>query len=319
MNKDLVVNYILSEVNDEEKRLVEAWIEQDPKHKKEYLEMKKIWEISTDGDQEMPEVDVDRGWSDFLMLKADREAASNKKNKIRKFAVWQVAASISIVSLLSFWLLFQANSVHIELVSNDAYKQTELPDGSIVNLNKNAGLSYDTKWLIKERKVALKHGEVFFDVKRDENKPFIISSGNSIITVLGTSFHVRRENTETEVVVTSGSVKVNYADQEVILKPSQSITIQDSTKMLVKLDTVPDQLYRYYVHQEFIFENTPLKRVFEVLGKAYNQKFVIEKADNGKLLYTATFQQQSLNEMIQVILATFDLKLEKKGNTHYIK
>ena len=319
MNKDLLVHYILSEVNEQEKRLVEEWIQQDSKHKKEYLEMKKIWEIIAEEDQELPEVDVDKGWDDFLILKANRENISNKNNKIRSFPLWQVAASISIVTLLSFWVLFQSKSVHLDLASNNAYKQTELPDGSIVSLNRNAALSYDTKWLINKRKVVLDQGEVFFQVKRNEQKPFIIKSGNSTITVLGTAFHVSRENKETQVVVASGSVKVNYADQEIILKPNQSISIQDSSKMLVKLDTVPDQLYRYYVHQEFIFENTPLKRVFEVLGKAYNQKFVIQKAETGHLLYTATFQQQSLNEMMQVILATFDLKLEKKGNTHYIK
>src|SRR5690606_9925607 len=76
--------------------------------------------------------------------------------------------------------------------------------------------------------------------------------------------------------------------------------------------------YRYYVHQEFTFENTPLPRVFEILGKAYQKKFLIEDPKIKALTYTATFEQQNLNEIIDVILRTFSLKISKKDEAYYI-
>jgi len=320
MNKDLLVNYLLSEVNEDEKSLVEEWLEKDPKNRQEFLELKKVWEMSKEDKHIVPEVDVDNAWITFLKLKAEKEEILTAKQLWSWKKIIAIAASISIFFALTWtWYLYTSNSSHLEVTSGLAYKQALLPDGSTVNLNKNASLSFDKQWLIKKRNVVLKQGEVFFDVKRNEKEPFVISSGKSTITVLGTSFHVSRSKNMTEVIVASGSVKINYNDNEVVLKPQQSVKIEDNNNTLVKIDTVPDKLYSYYVHQEFIFENTPLKRVFEVLSKAYNQKIIIDDPNKENLLYTSTFKQQNLQEMMEVILQTFDLYLEKKNNTYHIK
>ncbi len=321
MNKEELVKYISGDLPAEQREVVEAWIRESAEHEKEYEDMKKIWEWSGASD-ESPEVDVDRAWADFKKLRdtqPQQTVVVKEIKRSRSWKPWTVAAAIITLLLSSAGILRWTLSTDMTLVSNDALQQAGLPDGSTVYLNKQTALDYKKGWLAKERTVVLSKGEAFFDVKRDTTQPFVIQSGNSKITVLGTSFHVRRADGETEVIVSSGSVRVDHGGNSVRLKPNDRVLIQDTARTKVKVDTVEDQLYKYYIHQEFIFENTPLSRVFDVLGKAFDKKFVVVNDRDKVLRYTASFERQTLNEMLDVILKTFELKIEKKGNVYYIK
>lgn len=321
MNKEELIKYIIGDLSSERRDAVEAWIKECPEHQNEYTDMKKIWEWSaTSGSS--PEVDVDRAWSDFVKLRDQRphDVVTLKEVHTRRvWTQWSVAAAV-LVLLLSSWLVLKWTlSTDLSLSSNNKLQQAGLPDGSTVYLNKRTTLDYQKNWLDKERKVRLTRGEVFFEVKRDTTRPFVIQSGNSTITVLGTSFHVRRENGETEVIVSTGVVRVDHGKNSVRLGANDRIVIRDTSQAKVRVAKVEDQLYKYYIHQEFIFENTPLNRVFEILGKAFDTKFIVAEESNKKLRYTATFEKQTLNEMLDVILKTFNLKIEKQGDVYYIK
>ncbi|PRD53846.1 FecR domain-containing protein [Sphingobacterium gobiense] len=319
--KELIIKYIVGEADNQERLLVEAWLAEHSDNKKELEEMKKIWDIGENLKQ-IPEIDVDKAWSDFVRMRDEQSSKEKKLDTTQKriSLKWlSVAASLMLFGTLAFWGLQSALSVKKKLKTDMQVQHTGLPDGSTVHLNTHAEMVYQKQWLGKDRKVQLFKGAVFFDVKKDQNHPFVIESGKSKITVLGTSFHVRRDGTDTEVIVASGAVKVTYSGQELILKPNQMIVVSDTSNQKLRVDTIPDQLYRYYVHQEFTFENTPLRRVFEVLGKAYGKKFLIEDPKTKELTYTATFEQQNLTEIVDVILKTFDLKMSKKDDIYYIK
>lgn len=319
MNKNELVKYITGDLNQAQGKVVESWLAKNPEHQKEYEDMKKVWEWGGASGQ-APEVDVDRAWADFMSRRdqgVHRVHMQYPRHKTR--AQWWWAAAI-VVGLMSTWAVLRLTlSSDLSLDSSDKLQQAGLPDGSTVYLNKQTSLDYKKEWLGKERTVVLTKGEAFFDVKRYTAQPFIIQSGSSKITVLGTSFHVRRSIGETEVIVSSGSVRVDHGANSVRLKPNERVVIQDTARTKVRVDTVEDQLYKYYIHQEFIFENTPLNRVFAVLGKAFDKKFVIVNEKDKQLRYTATFERQTLNEILDVILETFELKIEKKDDVYYIK
>lgn len=307
--KELLIKYIVGEADHQERLLVETWAAEHSDNKKELEEMKRVWDIGEERKQ-VPEIDVDKAWSDFVRMRDNRKR--NHLNWIR------VAASLLLFGAFVFWGLQSILRVEKKLKTDMQVQHVGLPDGSTVHLNTRAEMIYRKDWLGKDRRVRLFAGEVFFDVKKDPDNPFVIESGKSKITVLGTSFHVRRDGMDTEVIVASGAVKVAYNKQKIVLKPNQMIVVSDTSDQKVRIDTVPDQLYRYYVHQEFTFENTPLPRVFEILGKAYQKKFLIEDPEAKNLTYTATFEQQNLTEIIDVILKTFDLKMSKKDDVYYI-
>ncbi len=318
MKEELLIRYIVGELTSEERIAVEEWIFLDKRNEKVYSEMKKVWELG-DHVKQPKDVDVDEAWATFVSRRSDREMSTKSVAvvSIKRRIQW-AAAAVLLIGLSFYWLdASRSDSKHLQTLAN--IQRDSLPDGSVVTLNRNAALTYYESWFNKNRQVKLMNGEAFFEVKRDEKHPFVIESGKSRITVLGTSFHVRQDKSDTEVIVASGSVRVQFGNQEVVLKPRQYALITDSVKNSIKVDTVPDQLYKYYVHQEFVFENTPLTRVFQVLSKAYDIQFVLDNPEHGRKLLSATFEQQTLSEMIDVILKTFDLRIEKKGHVYHIK
>ena len=58
----------------------------------------------------------------------------------------------------------------------------------------------------------LEHGEAYFDVVHDAQRPFVVIAGNRRITDIGTKFSVRRDGDDVKVIVTEGRVRVDIVD-----------------------------------------------------------------------------------------------------------
>ncbi|WP_312185913.1 FecR domain-containing protein [Sphingobacterium sp.] len=314
MNKELLERYIVGETNELEAAMIQNWLEEDAKNKEEYIKMKKMWD-SLPKPLDVPDVDVDKAWADFKAVRDERAsvvaAIPQKATPVIQWS-WWLAASILLLCALGFYVFDQSHREEMFLSSMEQVRQESLPDGSVVTLNKNTELAYSSRWTDKNRYVALKTGEVFFEVHKDKRHPFVIETGKTKITVLGTSFNVRRISDATEIIVSTGLVKVGYANKEVFLRPQQMVTIRDSDTIKVGKEPVKDQFYKYYVDRVFDFENTPLQRVVELLNRAYDYKIIIDHSSDQKLLLTAKFEQNNLTEILKVISSTFGLKVHVK-------
>ncbi|WP_104385531.1 FecR family protein [Sphingobacterium sp. HMA12] len=315
MNKELLERYMVGETNETERMIVEEWLKKDANNREAYLQMKKLWD-SLPKPLEVPEVDVDKAWMDFKIVRDRRASESTeipkKKTKVMQWN-WWAAASILLVCMVGFYVFDRSQRKEMHLVSQDVVRQDALPDGSIVTLNKNTELAYSSTWSNKNRNVEIKKGEVFFQVQKDKKHPFVIATGNTNITVVGTSFNVRRIPNATEIIVATGLVKVAYADKEIFLRPDQMLTVRDTDTMKVERRPVQDKYYKYYVDREFNFENTPLQRVVELLSRAYDYKIIIDDPADRTLILTAKFEQNSLAEIIRVIAKSLDLSVQVEG------
>ncbi|UIR57066.1 FecR domain-containing protein [Sphingobacterium sp. SRCM116780] len=311
MNKELLEKYIIGETNEEENRSIQHWLEQNSDNNAEYLKIKKMWD-SLPQPLETPAVDVDQAWANFKAARDKRTASTALAVEKKTIAMgwnWWAAAGILLICSLGFYVFNNSYKQEKQLFSNESVLKDSLPDGSLVTLNKNSIMTYSNNWIDKQRRVKLEQGEVFFQVFKDKEHPFVIETGKSKITVLGTSFNVRRMTDATEVIVATGLVKVSYSNKEVYLHPKEMITVRDNDTTKVSVKQTADQFYKYYVDREFVFENTSLERVVALLNKAYDQKIVIDQAADKKLLLTATFEQNSLSEILKIIADTFKCKV----------
>lgn len=110
--------------------------------------------------------------------------------------------------------------------------KVELPDGSVVWLNAGSKLTYN-KDFGKERREVTLVGEGFFDVTKNKEKPFIISTTNINIKVLGTVLNVKAydEDKQTETSLLHGSIEVtikNRPNDKIILSPSEKLVVENS-------------------------------------------------------------------------------------------
>lgn len=174
-------------------------------------ELGTIWQKTGQYKTKSFEPDVEANWKKF-QSKIQTESVE-ESIPVRRLIprAWLVAASIVFILGLGWWML-NLNGGAVEsrrLATNEKeIKKIELPDHSIVWLNKNSELSFDPQ-LHKQkiRKVKLR-GEAYFEVQANPQQPFQIETPHGMIEVLGTSFNVRALQTEerTEVQVMSGLV-----------------------------------------------------------------------------------------------------------------
>lgn len=87
----------------------------------------------------------------------------------------------------------------------------DLADGSAATLNVRTDLS--ERMGDKRREVTLRHGEAFFRVRPDRERPFIVAAGNLRVQAVGTAFSVSRDDTGARVVVTEGVVEAWLGDR----------------------------------------------------------------------------------------------------------
>jgi transmembrane sensor len=307
------VKYLLGEASEPEKKDVLDWIAADASNLQYFNQFKLIWDTSKELAIQSP-VDENKAWQKFQQRVQQKPTSTVKKFS---FSLLRVAAAITLLIGLCVGGYFLYDSINppkdlVVYTELQVMKDT-LPDGSIVTLNKRSLLSYPPKFKGKNREVVLK-GEGFFNITPNKNKPFVIHAGETDITVVGTSFNVRNINGNTEVVVETGIVRVTKNGQTIILKAGERTTVNAKSYTPVK-EKVTDKLYNYYRTKEFVCDDTPLWKLVDVINEAYDVNIQFKREELKQYKINTPFINQSLDQVLEVILETFpDIKMNKQDN-----
>jgi len=307
------VKYLLGEASEPEKQAVLDWVAADASNQQYFNQFKLIWDTSKELAMQSP-VDENKAWQKFQQRVRQKPTAP--PNKL-SFSPLRVAAVIALLIGLSIGGYFLYDSMNppkdlVVYTEHQVVKDT-LPDGSMVTLNKRSLLSYPPKFRGNKREVVLK-GEGFFNITPNKNKPFIIHAGETDITVVGTSFNVRNIDGNTEVVVETGIVHVTKNGKTIELKAGERTTVNAGSASPIKVE-VTDKLYNYYRTKEFVCEDTPLWKLVDVINEAYDANIQIKREELKQYKINTPFINQSLDQVLNVILGTFpDIKLKRQDN-----
>lgn len=310
INDELLIKYLLGETTQQEALLVREWIAAHPDHQKQFDHIRLIWKESRKV-KAVGNIDENAAWNRFKDRIQGTQTEKAPVRKMNRYSWLRIAALFVIITGSALlYVLLQQKPVQVLTVQTALQPKADtLPDGSVVMLNKNSQISYPEKFG-DSRKIALK-GEAFFDVTPDPETPFIIEVNDVTIRVVGTSFNVRNENGVTEVIVETGVVQVRRKNMVAELHPKEKITVSEMDSTLVK-SVEKDQLYNYYRTREFVCDNTPLWKLVSALNEAYDSNIVIGKASLRNLPLTVTFENESLETILDVIGETFEIKVVKK-------
>ncbi|HTX88401.1 MAG TPA: FecR domain-containing protein, partial [Bacteroidales bacterium] len=158
-----------------------------------------------------------------------------------------------------------------------------------------------------------------FEVKHDVSKPFVISSGNVNVEVLGTTFYVNTERADgkLEVILNSGKVAVYFSEtpgNRVILTPGEKAEVSRDTRKIEK-DVNDDPNWLSWKTGRLVFNNTPLGEIAQDLMRVYPVKIELTSPGISRCLVTATFENQSLESVLNVLKATLNVKITISGTT----
>ena len=118
-------------------------------------------------------------------------------------------------------------------------RRLSLADGSHIVLGAQSALARD--FSSERRELALLRGTAWFEVARDDARPFVVSAGGITIRVTGTAFDVALTERALTIALASGSVEVKRAGKAPLqktLKPGQRLAIdrQDGAVHLSQVD-----------------------------------------------------------------------------------
>ncbi|MGV3557059.1 FecR family protein [Larkinella arboricola] len=205
-----------------------------------------------------------------------------------------------------------------EIAPRGIRRSVQLSDGSLVKLNSDTKMSFPQTFNGSKRTVALK-GEAFFNVERDESKPFIISLEGVTIKVLGTSFNVKNytDEQEVEVTVRSGRVSVSLesdSSASIILEKDQKLTFNKNTDTF-HITGVNAEQESSWINGSLQFNKTPLRNVEHTLEKWYNVDIIIQDESLYKASLTGSHLNESLVSMLESVTYAIGAQYKIQGRT----
>ncbi|NPA37001.1 MAG: FecR family protein [Chlorobi bacterium] len=190
-----------------------------------------------------------------------------------------------------------------------------LPDSSIVWLNSDSKLSYSNFGENGARRVSIE-GEAFFEVTKNVSLPFIVTTKDYNVKVLGTKFNVRSYNNEneSETVLEEGSVLIEMPDgQKFKLSPGQMALKVKEHKLSIKNVSVETKIC--WKDNILKFNNTPIKDMIPMLERWYGVHIIVPNLTNvSDKRITMTIKTESLHEVLQLIKYVTPIKYSINGD-----
>jgi len=148
--------------------------------------------------------------------------------------------------------------------------QVQLPDGTKVWLNTASSLRFPTAFVANERNVILT-GEAYFEVAKNPDRPFTVSTQAQKVEVLGTHFNINSYVDEqvTKTTLFEGAVKVlpKGSLSSKILKPGEQSTLK-AEKLQVELVDMEEILA--WKNGLFVFNDESLESIMRKISRWYN-------------------------------------------------
>ena len=207
MNAELLARYLSRECTTQEYIEVESWLRISEEHVEQLKSYERIWVDAQQLNKLDIEFDSALDWSVLQnrieaedlsveeqtpILITSRATALNRN--ISYFS--RIAAILSLVFLVGFYgsqFFVQVPTEQNEAVLKEISMKkgqrgsVTLSDGTLVSLNSESSITLPDRFKSDVREVYL-NGEAFFEVAKNEEKPFKIYVNGTVIEVLGTSF-----------------------------------------------------------------------------------------------------------------------------------
>lgn len=318
--EDLIHKYFQGDLEEGQRLTLLREVEADPVKKKQFIEIKNLYALSTLAENRTDRIENKKSFNQFK-----RKHTRGTITLYLKRAIGYAAAILFIISITHWATLRQAGkdqpaemlSLHVPAGQR---LQLTLQDGTSVWLNAKTTLTYPARFNGNERRVSI-NGEALFEVAKDEQKPFIVSSRGVDMKVLGTRFNLYSypDASYMRTSLLEGSLKV-YREREeangILLEPNQEITISGAE---MNVDAISDHSYFQWTEGVYSFHNEPLVSILKKLELYYDVKFLVKDPTIYTWEYTGKFRQRDgIDGILRIIQKIHKFKVEKDEENNTI-
>ena len=196
----------------------------------------------------------------------------------------------------------------------------QLSDNTRVYLNSGSSLRYPVRFAGGGREVFLT-GEGFFEVTKDNERPFIVKTEDVDVSVLGTSFNVNAYPDEKMVATTlvEGKVRVGYGTQKYDLDPGMRL-VYDRENGTADVRVVDTELYTSWKDGYYYFKQESLEKIMDVLARWYNLNVFFQNSELKSMEFGGRLRRyENISYLLEKMEGTQDVKFVINGNTIIIK
>ena len=283
MNQELLNKYIAGDATPEEKEEVARWLDTDKKNMKEFLALRKLYDISI--------------WQQEANSTIQENKATDKKQwTLRTIAI--ELSKIAAIFIIAFTVVY--SFIINEETTDPANMQTifvppgqraelTLTDGTKVWLNAKTTFSFPDRFTADSRNVIL-DGEGYFDVAKDAEKPFTVKTEKYDIRVLGTEFNVTAYSASSnfETSLLKGSVEVSSSDTHT------TVRLEPITRSYIDNGKLKIGIVCFY--------DEPVGKMIEKLELYYDVKIDVQNKELLRNRYSGKFRTKDGVEHVLKVL-----------------
>lgn len=311
--EQLIAKSFQGRLNSEEKAFLDQWISLSDENRQKFDVYEKLWKRSG---QLVLSNSIDVEASLLKTKKRIPEFAFKNKSS---YSNLRVAAVLILAMALGFLFnyLLGANQL-ISGSSEIVYQEVKasygtrtkllLADSTTVWLNSGSTLRFPFNFDNAGERVVELDGEGYFEVTKNESKPFIVNTSNLDVKVYGTSFNVSAyaEYDTMELALVEGKVSLVQGDNKdrkelMVLKPNDVVECNVVEKKLSRSSEAKISKYTAWKDGKIIFYGDHIEKVVSRLEKWYNVDIEIGDRELQDYRFTATFNDESLEQVLKLL------------------
>ena len=332
----LIMSYLDGQCSAEEARELLLWVAESEENRLYFKALKdqyEVWNLTDFAMPELDETDVEAAL-DTVNAKIDAIEETQTETKVVQMPwlrrnykyVSGVAAAILIALFVGFLVRNPFDSTVTYAFNGQNESSYILPDNTSVNFNSEGSLSYTKHFGKSDRSVDFE-GVAYFDVAKDETKPFVLHCNNMDIEVLGTSFLLNADKDAEHYTVDlySGKVKMTTFDKKsnilsvVEINPGERGVWNASANELKAMsysEVKEDELLTEHV---LVFNNEKLSKIVEALEYIYKVEIDLGESCASKKLTARFSDDESIDEVLETIALVSEVTVTKEGEVYQIR
>lgn len=299
---------------------------ENPDKEKEIKAAKEII-LSFREDKDSPTTNqMDAVWNKInLQISTEKESKLVKSIPKKQFNWISIAASVllvmSIISTIFYYVNIRKETFEVAFGEN---RNITLPDGSIVKLNANSSLKISKDWSEKNTREVWLSGEAFFTVTKKQNQgnaKFIVHTTKVDVEVLGTEFNVSERDTNTNVTLNSGKIRLNVHGnndtQTILMRPGEQVSFSSNSTKINKREVKPE-VVSSWVSNRWMLESTSLQEIATKIENTFGVEVVITDPQLANERMTGVILTNTLDEVLEGISTTYSIKIKQEDNKIFL-
>jgi len=285
------------DVTDADRQAFRRWLQQDPARHDAFNEIKRLW---TDLDEPAAALGEKNGW-----YREGLKQTSGGRRQVAPLAAL-AACLVAIVAGLLWRDAGLIDRAQADFATRPGERRSiTLADGSQVYLDGDTAITVQIG--SASRTVGLLRGRAWFDVARNEQSPFRVTSDDIATTVLGTAFAVDRETDRVGVTVERGRVSVSRgANDDVEVPAGQQVWA--TRQQLGPVAPIEPDTALAWRRGLIILDRAPLARVVEELEKMQPGRLLIRDESLRQLTLSGVFRADDPDAVLEALHSALGLK-----------